>query len=193
MRYISNNMIAVFAGIILLFSITANSYIAESSASSVGSTINPNGNIMVCINREPVVNYSCSGNAYANTRYSCDIDAGGDIDQNLTFYDNTTLFEINRTNGIINFTPAAADVGIHHVNITATDNSTCSNNRNSTDFMLNITLTAPAYCGDGSCNGGETCSACSQDCGACPAEEVQAEGGQDQRCSALISRRLIAR
>jgi hypothetical protein len=28
-------------------------------------------------------------------------------------------------------------------------------------------ITPPAYCGDGSCNSGETCSSCSQDCGSC--------------------------
>lgn len=178
MKDISNQSIAVFIAVVLLFSLIADYAITKKNADNeyvhmTGAATE--AGIQLCINHEPIVNYSCSSNAYAGTKYTCNMDAGGDIDQNLTFYDNTTLFEINHTNGIINFTPIAADIGFYHINITATDNSTCSNNRNSTDFILNITLTAPAYCGDGTCNGGETCSACSQDCGTCTAEEVEEE------------------
>jgi len=31
-----------------------------------------------------------------------------------------------------------------------------------------VNCARPTICGDGYCNGGETCSSCSQDCGACP-------------------------
>ena len=34
----------------------------------------------------------------------------------------------------------------------------------------NVTLTGP-YCGDGTCNGNENCSTCSQDCGTCSKQE----------------------
>ncbi|MBI5060861.1 MAG: hypothetical protein HZB67_00945 [Candidatus Aenigmarchaeota archaeon] len=33
------------------------------------------------------------------------------------------------------------------------------------------------YCGDGSCNNGETCSSCSQDCGTCPPPKQTTSGG----------------
>lgn len=39
----------------------------------------------------------------------------------LTFTDNTTLFDIDSETGIINFTPQASDVGSHDINITVTD------------------------------------------------------------------------
>ncbi len=41
----------------------------------------------------------------------------------LTFYDNTSLFNINPSSGVISFTPTNADVGIHIVNITVSDSS----------------------------------------------------------------------
>jgi len=34
--------------------------------------------------------------------------------------------------------------------------------------VTNLNLTVPPFCGDGACNGGETCSSCPQDCGSCP-------------------------
>ncbi|MCX6706857.1 MAG: hypothetical protein NT001_01810 [Candidatus Woesearchaeota archaeon] len=179
MKEISNQSIAVFMAIVLLFSLVINYEVLKKSKDLENMPMTgaaTQASIQICINREPIVNYSCSSYAYVGTRYSCDVDAGGDIDQNLTFYDNTSLFEINHTNVIINFTPTAADIGVHYINITATDNSTCSNNRNSTTFVLNITSTTPAYCGDGSCNAGETCSACAQDCGICPPGEEKKKG-----------------
>ena len=39
----------------------------------------------------------------------------------LTFSDNTGLFDINPSTGLISFTPAAADVGLHAVTITVSD------------------------------------------------------------------------
>lgn len=44
------------------------------------------------------------------------------------------------------------------------------------NVALNITVTGP-FCGDGSCNGAETCSSCSSDCGACPAGPTGGGGG----------------
>src|SRR3989344_2264774 len=55
---------------------------------------------------------------------------GADVDiqwgDNLSFGDNTTLFQINTTNStlaLINYTPIAADVGNYSISINVTDNS----------------------------------------------------------------------
>ncbi|MBI3033592.1 DUF853 family protein [Candidatus Woesearchaeota archaeon] len=39
----------------------------------------------------------------------------------ITYYDNTTLFNINSSNGTINYTPAAGEEGIHSINISCDD------------------------------------------------------------------------
>mgnify|MGYP001576810089 CR=1 FL=1 len=52
---------------------------------------------------------------------------GTDIDtqygDNLTYADNTTLFNINSSNGLINFTPTASNVGSERVNISINDSA----------------------------------------------------------------------
>lgn len=42
---------------------------------------------------------------------------------------------------------------------------TFTSNNGESVYLIPDTCT---YCGDGSCNGGETCSSCSSDCGVCP-------------------------
>ena len=43
------------------------------------------------------------------------------------------------------------------------------------------TCTIEVICGDGHCNGGETCSSCSADCGSCEEEQPPTEGGVNIR------------
>jgi len=52
----------------------------------------------------------------------------------LIFYDNTDIFDIDSTSGIINFTPSQPDTGIHHIQIKVYDGY----NYRSEDFVLTI-------------------------------------------------------
>jgi hypothetical protein len=55
-----------------------------------------------------------------------------------------------------------------------------ANNWNSTEqrwVYINFTNQTQSYCGDGTCNNGETCSSCSQDCGTCPSGGSGSSGG----------------
>ncbi len=49
-------------------------------------------------------------------------------------------------------------------------------NCNVTD-VFNITTEKYLFCGDGTCNNGESCSSCSTDCGACPSSSSSSGGG----------------
>jgi hypothetical protein len=84
---------------------------------------------------------------------------------NLTYFDNTSIFAINSLSGIINFTPDSGDIGFHPINISVYDgqinasflvyfnisangapNITFIGNKNATEgtyFMLNVTVTDP--------------------------------------------------
>ena len=53
------------------------------------------------------------------------------------------------------------------VNVVGYTESIESSNSGDNDPSL-LTVTQPSSCGDGTCNGGETCTSCLVDCGACP-------------------------
>ncbi|MFH1406036.1 MAG: LamG-like jellyroll fold domain-containing protein, partial [Nanoarchaeota archaeon] len=60
-------------------------------------------------------------NAYSEVEFNYDINCS-DIDgDSVTYYDNTTLFEINSTTGLINDTPLQAEAGVYFINITCGD------------------------------------------------------------------------
>lgn len=66
-----------------------------------------------------------------------------DIEEDiLEFHDNTTLFDINSSTGLINDAPSASELGLYSINISCDDNIT---NR-SQSFLYNIIdTTAPAW------------------------------------------------
>ena len=139
MRWNSNNAIAVFAGFILLFSLVLNSYAFIKANQATGAAAVSTARVQICVNAPPAINHSCGGTAYVGFLYTCDADAVQDIDQNTTFSDSTHLFDIDPATGLINFTPKLINLGNYSINITATDNSSCSNNINLTILALNIT------------------------------------------------------
>ena len=63
----------------------------------------------------------------------------------LTFYDNSTNFDINPSTGLINFTPNSSMVGEHWINITVVDQYGLNASR--TDWFLNISAAndAPTF------------------------------------------------
>jgi hypothetical protein len=80
--------------------------------------------------------------AYANGVFTYRVNAT-DIDsltyegETLTYTDNTSLFVINSSTGEINFTPTDADVGVHSINITVSDDSGATHSA-----IMNITVIA---------------------------------------------------
>lgn len=91
-----------------------------------------------------------------------DVNATDPYGYSLTFYDNSNLFDIGSSTGIISFIPVSSQIGSYTINISVTN----SYFWDSEIFTLTINDVAP-YCGDGTCNGDETCSTCSDDCGEC--------------------------
>ncbi|MFO8015686.1 MAG: Ig domain-containing protein [Candidatus Woesearchaeota archaeon] len=172
MRHLSNNKIAALAVFILLFSLFFNTYIIMETSYATGSTTS--GGVSMCINSPPTISYSCSSKAYVGKTYTCGMDAVRDEGENITFSDDTGLFDINSSTGIIRLTPGKSQTGSYEINITAEDDSGCSNNLDSAMFRLEIIRD---YCGNGICSAGEDCSTCPEDCGVCPTEEAPSGGG----------------
>ena len=89
-----------------------------------------------------------------------------DIDNDELAYNVAGNFSIrvviNSTTKNVSFYPAANWNGVEYVVFTAADDE-----HNASSNNITLTVTNVPRCGDGSCDAGETCSACSTDCGSC--------------------------
>jgi len=70
-----------------------------------------------------------------------------DIDDNLTWTDNTSLFNINSQTGAISFTPTSGQIGSHIINISVTDDGMAGD---SNVFNLNVIAVQHSHSGGGS-------------------------------------------
>tara|TARA_Y100000310_G_scaffold272554_1_gene287606 strand:- start:414 stop:7118 length:6705 start_codon:yes stop_codon:yes gene_type:complete len=104
-----------------------NSYIGNNTINFTvtDGTLSDSQTIIITVantNDAPILNPIGSLTAYEDTVFTYDVNAAdSDTGDNITFYDNTTLFNISSSTGIINFIPTENDVGIHYINITAKD------------------------------------------------------------------------
>jgi hypothetical protein len=114
------------------------------------------------VNYPPVLSQIGTHIIYVNQTFTYQAVAYDPNNDTLTFFDNTTLFDINSSTGMINFTPNSTQIGNYSINITVTDGI-----YNVSKIMTLIVYAEP-FCGDSICGSGESCSSCPADCGSCP-------------------------
>jgi hypothetical protein len=68
-------------------------------------------------------------------------------------------------NGVNTITGISSVTGSNTWTVTCKD---YSGNTGTDSVNFNVVLPTPPFCGDGTCNGNETCSTCPTDCGVCP-------------------------
>ena len=78
--------------------------------------------------------------AYAYVVFSYQVVASDPDNDTLTYYDNTSLFNINSITGLINFTPITDDIGNYSINITVSDGT---DNASTTMSLSILNNTAP--------------------------------------------------
>jgi hypothetical protein len=111
----------------------------------------------LCINRAPTIIQNCSTNATIGTGYYCDVDATDPENDTITFYDDTSIFDIVPGTGEIIFTPVSGQEGTHNIALTASDGKGCANSNSTTLLVITITsqaVTPPAGGGGGGGGGG---------------------------------------
>src|SRR3989344_7460120 len=142
---LTNNQIAAFAIFVMLLSAAGNlmAY-SKMNINIAGASTTTMGYVKLCINRPPEMSMSCGSQAVVSHQYYCDVDAA-DSDNNiisgiqsLLFSDNTALFDINPTTGVIQFTPVSANVNNYTITLMVNDNSTCSNSLDSATLNLSV-------------------------------------------------------
>lgn len=103
------------------------------------------GSVGMCIDQFINLSVLPQLTAVYGTAFSVDINLTHNEDSyypNLNFTDNTTLFSINRTTGVISWTPNSSHEGFHSINITVGNNA-CREPDDS--MVLVIEVRAPNY------------------------------------------------
>ena len=89
----------------------------------------------LCLDFPPAITAIADQAATVSSAFSYQVLVTDDDDDNLTYYDNTTLFNIGST-GLISFTPQAA--GTSSIEITVEDNTGCVSSNGTEQFTLTI-------------------------------------------------------
>ena len=140
---VSNNLlvilIIIFGTVMSINNLMIYREVEELALKSITSLVV--SDLSLCINSRPVINGTCDDSTFGvGGQYFCDADANDtDSNQNLTFFLDKALFEINSSTGIINFTANLSQTGVNVINLSVADNSSCVNNISSSLFTLTIT------------------------------------------------------
>lgn len=129
---ITNNSVAALALAFSLISIFGNMILLQESEGKITGKA-ASGYVSICINTPPQLNtFPSNITGEYGTEVYYDVNATEvDSGQSLVYHDNTSLFAISETDGIINFTPTSVNYGNHSVRITVSDNSSCKNSNDS--------------------------------------------------------------
>jgi len=135
MKGISNNIIAILIVIFIVF------ILVEMSAYQIKQNVitfkaTAVGLVGLCVDNNPIIIPIDEQTAYINEPYTYDVNTTIPNDQNVTFYDNTSLFNINQSTGLISFTPSEGEEDTYFINITIM--SVCGVIRDSEIMKLTI-------------------------------------------------------
>lgn len=129
------------------------------------------------VNEAPVLSPIGPQIATEGVLFTLELHATDPENDSLTFNASTTLFTVNSSTGLINFTPSLSQVGNYTINISVFDGQLY-------DYeVISFRIVRGPFCGDGSCGNNETCVSCQDDCGNCPvstAPEEQPQGGGEE-------------
>ncbi|MCD4666744.1 hypothetical protein K8R47_02965 [archaeon] len=127
--------------LIMIFGLYLLSYdIIEEKTRYTGKA--SSGEVGVCVATIPILNSIVHLNATSNSLYSHSITHSSS--EIVTFYDNTTLFNISVNTGLIQFTPNSSDIGDHVVRISI-NNSICSNLEDFEEITFTILSSGPIF------------------------------------------------
>src|SRR4030042_225018 len=138
----NNRILLVFILLYIFFLIIGNAYLfIKVGEISSGLTAKASGEITLCANHIPLINYSCSSTALEDEDYECIV---GYIDPDneevgfdSAFVTSPTLFLITY-DGEIEFTPNQTHIGNHTFLISVFDYSGCSNSISTSSYSIKV-------------------------------------------------------
>src|SRR3989344_142350 len=151
------------------------------------------GDVSLCVNSAVAVQAPGNRTAHIGFAFALQINATDADNDTLTYADNTSLFAINTTTGLINFTANQTNEGTHSILINVTEASSCPTTASTSFFLTVATLTAvcgdgnttsPETCDDGNTNAGDGCSAaCATEAGGGASPAAGGGGGGGGACT----------
>lgn len=110
-----------------------------------GSAVSTNtGETQICIDGPPTITGIADQTATSGSAFTVTVTATDGDDTALTFYDNTSLFAIGASTGIISFTPSSSQVGTQDILITVEDDAGCLAHNSTDAFTMIINAAAAA-------------------------------------------------
>ena len=122
MREVSNRVVAILIVVLIimtLLQITVYNIRYKEITFKAATAV---GFVGMCIDNNPIIIPIPDQTAFVNVLYTYDVNTTVSNDENVTFYDDTVLFEIDNQTGFISFMPDAADEGIYYINISVVSN-----------------------------------------------------------------------
>jgi hypothetical protein len=134
MKEVSNKLIVILAVVLIITMLFEISLFAEKYSKSI--TEKAVGLVGLCVDNNPLIIPIPPQEAYVDELFYYDVNTTIPNDENVTFYDDTPLFQINRYTGVISFVPRGEDVGTHYINITVFSN--CNRQSDTKTMILTI-------------------------------------------------------
>jgi hypothetical protein len=101
------------------------------------------GTVSLCMNAAPIISSISDKSAMHNDEFIFQVSASHIKNNSLTYVDNTSIFNVNSTTGLISFTPDISNFGNHTILISVRDNGTGCPSYADTKFNLEIKNAPP--------------------------------------------------
>ncbi|MCX6818163.1 MAG: hypothetical protein NTU57_04890 [Candidatus Aenigmarchaeota archaeon] len=122
MDQMSNKVIALIIAVFLTITLLQVSVYYNIAQKDITVKATAVGFLGMCLDNHPIINAVPEQIAYINREYVYDVNTSVANDLNVSFSEDTPLFVINSSNGVIRFTPSPSDEGAYIINITVVSN-----------------------------------------------------------------------
>ncbi len=138
----------ILAGVVLILALGSVYFSVMKTTSTLppvplhltgGATSTTSGEVLICIDNPPALTDISNYALYFGSAFALQVVASDEDDTSLTYYDNSSLFEINQS-GYINFTSTQDQAGTYHILITVEDDAGCLALNSTEAFLLQISI-----------------------------------------------------
>ncbi|GEM_PF-4567105 len=158
----------------------------QSTLQTLAGSAVADGQVRYCVTHQPYVFPIADTSIFATATWQLQVIASDDDADTLTYLDDTSLFDINTTSGLISFTPSNDQTGVYAITITAKD--ICTNYTRTFGLTVKaLPETSSAGGGGGGGGGGSSSSSSSSATNSSSIESPVTTSSSSQTTSTSIS------